>query len=267
MLLKDSRHGSEAGHEQHMRDNETPCPPCREAKLRASRRRSKRKQQGHRYTVPTGDLTRRLEDWRAAGATYGEIADHLGIVESRVWEIINDAPERIYTRTAVAIVSADGMPVTTVGVTRRIQALTWMGYSANRIADAAGCHLDTIRDARHEPRTFLARKVRDGVARAYEELHMHAATATTQQERAGVTRSANMARRNGWAAPMAWECIDDQRETPMWGADGRRRNLLQGWRELEAAGESIELAAVRLGVTVGAIERAMFRAFKKGNAA
>lgn len=210
---------------------------------------------GYKYTVPVGNLTARLHDWRAAGATYGEISDHTGIEGSRIWELVNDAPDTVYTRTAKALHDATGTPVTSLGVTRRIQALMWAGYSANRIAVESGAHVDTIRDARDQPREFVARKVKAGVVAAYERLHLTTPTPLTQQERAGVTRARNLALRNGWASPMAWDVdtIDDLRAAP--AASFVPSDRATAVRELAAQGENATHIARRLDMTPRALER------------
>lgn len=255
MLPDDERHSTEAGYEQHVRDNEDPCDACYQAKILAGRRRSKRKQLGHKYTVPVGTLTRRLHDWRAAGATYGEISDHTGIEASRVWELVNEAPQRIYTRTANRLAVATGTPVTTVGVTRRIQALMWMGYSANRIAVEARLNVDTINDARDQPRVFVARKVKNAVVSVYDRIHMTPAVGETRQEKAGVTRAKNLARRNGWASPMAWdaESIDDVRVRPV--DSFLPPDRATAITDLAAQGENATHIARRLGLRRDSLEK------------
>lgn len=259
MSPDDARHGTEAGHEQHHRDGEDPCAACSRAKLIASRRRSKRRQMGYSYTIPADTARARLARWRDGGATYGEIADHTGIEESRVWEILNDPTGRIYTRTHNAIMRAKGWPVTALGITRRVQALCRLGYSMPTIAAACGVSHDTIADLRARTPVFVSRKVRAGVIAGYAELEMKTPAQEGDYQRRSVTRCRAHAERMGWPSPMAFDDIDDPNEQPQGVRTPARRDLLAEWHDLRDAGESIEQAAVRLGVTVGAIERAEFR--------
>lgn len=259
MNADDPRHGTEAGNEQHQRDGEESCAACYKAKLIASRRRNKRKQMGYTYTVPADTARARLTMWRQGGATYGEIADHTGVEESRVWEILNDPAGRIYTRTHNAIMRAKGWPVTALGVTRRVQALCRLGYSMPTIAAACGVSHDTIADLRTNVPVFVSRKVRAGVVAGFAELEMKTPGQAGDYQRRSVTRALGHAERMGWPPPMAFDDIDDPTEQPQGVRTPKRRDLLAEWHDLRDAGESIEQAAVRLGVTVGAIERAEFR--------
>jgi len=215
MHPNDFRHGTEAGHEQHRRDGEDPCQPCLDAKLKAARRRTKRKTQGHRYTLPAGAAWDRVQRWRDGGASLDDIASITGLEESVTSRIINGQRTMpIYARTFHAIMRAPaGMPLTSIGATRRIQALQRLGWSVERIAIEAGVHRDTILDGR-QPRVFVARRVRVSIDGAYRRLHMVIPTGETKQHRAGITRARNHAERMGWLPPLAWTDIDDALEHP-----------------------------------------------------
>ena len=72
-----------------------------------------------------------------------------------------------------------------------------------------------------------------------------------------------IARGRGWLSPLAWDNIDDPNERPTATRDHshyRAAELLSEWDHLRRSGESIEQAARQLGVTVGAIEKAIERA-------
>lgn len=267
--LDDHRHGTEAGHEQHMRDGETSCDACIDGKNRASRRRTKRKAMGYRYTLPLGEAHAVVARWRAAGASLDDIAEHTNLHQSQVWRVIHGTPaDVVYTRTWLAIMDVSATsPVTPAGVTRRIQALTWMGYTVQAIADAAGCHHDSVVDARDEPRLFQARKVRDGIVAAYNQLHMVTPTGHTKQYRAGITRAKNRAIREGWLPPLAWADIDlgtvaeTQRVSRLtWFDEVRVVRIIEGDGSLAAGASRPErLEVIRrwraLGRSDGALER------------
>ncbi|MCD4535669.1 hypothetical protein LRP67_16370 [Nocardioides sp. cx-169] len=270
MSPEDSRHGTEAGHEQHVRDGEDPCAACHHAKIIAGRRRTKRKTMGYVYQRPLGPLFAVLRNLIDKGVTSREIEAATGLVESQVWRAINGGPETVvYTRTwhKIATIDLDKI-VTPIGITRRIRALRWQGYSTDAIARRAGCHVDTVRDAQEDVRMFIASKVRDGIVAAYEEMSFEPPRPRGQQEKAGVTRSRNTALRRGWHSPMAWDRIDLDDE-PGSGASEhvyQAAELVAEWDHLRKSGESIEQAARQLGVTVGAIEKAIERT-SKGSAA
>lgn len=260
MRADDDRHGSEAGYEQHVRDGDgkRSCPACYEAKLVSSRRRSKRKAMGYRYTVPSDRARVRVQTWRDGGATWGDISDHTGIESGRLWEIHHDGAPAIYARTAYAILSAGDWPVTALGIRRRVQALTRLGWTTPNVAAACNVHHDTIIDIRRRQPEFIARKVRDGIVAGYLALCDTLPQPTTQQERAGVTRARNYAERNGWAPPIAWDDIDDPNEQPgtikrSVGRPPRKEDALQDFEWLTSQGVSDEHAAARVGVKLATI--------------
>lgn len=270
MNANDPRHGTEAGHEQHVRDNETPCEACREAKLRAARRRSKRKTMGYVYSLPVGpDNYQALTQAREQGARLSDIADWTGLALSQVHRIIHGGPEQVVMARTWQKINRMTMrqPVTTIGVTRRIQALMWLGYSPVRIAEAAGCHRDTIRDARDEPPQFLTIAVRNGIAAAYNRLSMTPADGDTKQLKAGVARTRNRAIRCNYLPPLAWTNIDDPNDVPdpkhwkpvrAWHGP----ELLKEWAHLTGLGVGEDQAAKQLGITLESVEKAHERAAK-----
>lgn len=215
MRPDDPRHGTEAGYMQHYRDSERPCDDCSKAKMLAARRRNKRKTMGHRYQLPAGKAWERLLYWRDGGASLNDIERHAGIEESVAVRITDNGPEQlIYARTFLAIMQAPAkMPLTTIGATRRIRALMWLGYSANVIAEHSGIHHETIADAR-QPRVFVALRVREAIAETYERLHMRLPSTEERYQKASVSRTRNYARKHGWLPPLAWDDIDDGNEHP-----------------------------------------------------
>jgi hypothetical protein len=261
MSPTDRRHGTEAGHEQHRRDNEPPCDPCRRADVLASRRRSKRKAMGYVYTVDSAPAVNRLRMWRQGGASGNDISRHVGLSDSRAWELLNDPPLVIYKRTADAILTTEGWPVTPLGITRRVRALSRLGYSAQKIAEAAGVHLDTVIDARRTVREFVALKVRDGILEAYERLSGTIPASNGERDRAGITRTRNHAARAGWLPPLAWDDVDNPHEQPDAGwteyskQHGRpRANTIEDFDWLVSQGSSAEQAAAQIGVSLRTVE-------------
>ena len=254
MRPDDPRHGHEAGHEQHLRDGEPPCAPCLDAKLKAARRRRKRKQQGHLYTMPAGRAYDRIVRWQQGGASYDDMVAHTGLEESVVSRILRGGPETtIYPRTFLAIMQAPTkMPLTTIGAIRRVQALQRLGWPIGKIAEASGVHHDTILHARHG-RVFVARKCREGIARGYEALSMTIPTGETQQHRAGITRARNAATRAGWLPPLAWDDIDDALEQPT-GWQYRSPDRAEAIRDFDDQGVNATEAARRLHVSREGLE-------------
>ncbi len=188
---------------------------------------------------------------------------------SQVWTYLKNGPEYVvYERNYQLIMAArPGRFLTTVGITRRIQALIWMGYSAPVIAAEAGLHHESIRDSRDEPADWLTVRVRAAVADAYDRLSMRQPTAANDRYQAGISRSRNMARRKGWSSPLTWDdqTIDDPRATPEgiyakpadpteWQAEHTARRAADLEHAVEH-GRTLEQAADDLKITVKAIEK------------
>lgn len=223
MDTRDPRHGTEAGYEQHVRDNETPCDNCTHGKIIAKRRYSKRRVMGHVYTRLIGDeLHGRIVSMLDSGLRQSDIAARAGVSTSLVGRVVRDGPtQKVYTRTWKALDEATSVQsVTPIGITRRIRALQRMGYSFPLIADAAGVHKDTVLDAANTTRVFMANRVTQAIAEAYERLHMTPPDTSDKAARRSATRVRNAAARRGWAAPLAWDNdIDDPAARPECGRD------------------------------------------------
>lgn len=222
MSPNDPRHGTEAGNEQHHRDGERPCPDCREAKRRAARRRYKRKTMGYEPMVPSGRVVARLRAWRAGGASLSDIGAHTGVHEGRLSELLNNPPPKVYARTAARVLCADGWPITSMTLTRRVRALTRRGWSIARIAEVAGVSEDTIADARRDTREFLTAHVRAGILTAYDQLAAVSPPEDSSRDKAAATRCRRYAEEQGWAPPSFWDDIDDPTEVPDPGWTPRR---------------------------------------------
>lgn len=134
--------------------------------------------------------------------------------------------------------------VDSTGTRRRVQALAWMGWPCAEVARRAGTTrqaLATLMLPHRRPSFALALRV----AAVYEELCM----------RPGPSKvAAGKARGLGFAPPLAWDSdtIDDPDAEPDVGEEsGRAAALAEDASELVRSGESVELVAVRLGVSVG----------------
>lgn len=217
MLPDDPRHGSEAGHEQHLRDGEDPCGPCIEGDLKASRRRTKLKTMGARFLVPLGGLYDEIQALRRQGAVVDDIAEWAGISDSQVWRALNNGPEgKVYARTYQALLNMHPGPILTpIGAQRRVRGLMWLGYSPVRIAEDAGLHSDTVKNLSRRLPAQLHKNVKVSIAGTFDRLSMKPAPTDERYQRASATRTRNHARAQGWLPPLAWDNIDDPNEQPM----------------------------------------------------
>ena len=154
--------------------------------------------------------------------------------------------------------------VSNVGSIRRIQALQYLGWSVPKIAEHVGISDRHLYNLHRHPTIYTSTAA--AIAAAYERLAMQFPPETTTGERISAVRARNHARRNGWLPPLAWDDIDDIDEQPQIGRDRRvyrSAELAAEWDHLRRCGVSIDTAARQLGVSVGAIEKAVERAGKE----
>lgn len=154
----------------------------------------------------------------------------------------------------------DAPMVPSIGAVRRVQALQALGWTGPQIAEAAGLSLNSMRSMQYHAAETVRAATAKKIAAAFDAMCM------TRPEGHYANRARSMAARRGWAPPLAWDDIDDPNERPK-GIDGqrttwRRADLVAEWETLQAAGESIHSAASQLGVSVGAIEKAIERVRK-----
>jgi len=90
-------------------------------------------------------------------------------------------------------------------LTRRLQALAAMGWSAREIADRSGVSIFRIREVRFGSADSMYRSTAEPLLTLYEDL----------QDRVGGSESTRrLAQRNGWLPPAAWDNIDNPDEKP-----------------------------------------------------
>lgn len=153
----------------------------------------------------------------------------------------------------------DTLIVPSLGTIRRIRALQAIGWRLSDLDKAMG--YSGRSNAMHNltRQDFVRRDTAEKVAAAYDEMSM---TPGPSQ------RSRNLARKWGWLPPLAWDDIDNDSEPTTGPSEHiyRAPELVAEWDHLRRSGESIEQAARQLGVTVGAIEKALERVAKESAA-
>ena len=156
--------------------------------------------------------------------------------------------------------------VSSVGAVNRLRALTALGYSTARLAAEIGYTATNVKALLRGERSEITGDADARIRREYERLSMRLPVPADDHERGGITRARRRAQAEGWPPPLALDNPDDPNERPK-GVDGhrttwRRDDLAAEWDHLRAAGVSIHAAAQQLGVTVGAIEKAVERVWK-----
>lgn len=204
MSPDDPRHGTEAGYSAHKRASQKACRSCEDAKLRGDKRR---RVLGPKLQHVPADVLVILD--RYSDRT---LALRTGVSVCALQNMRRRGPKaRAYPAT-IARLRSIRVP-TDVGVVRRVQALTRLGWSAPQIADAAGVPYTTIVRLRdHADRQVVGRDdLRDGIATAYDALSMRVPPLSRW-----TSRLSGKAERAGWAPPLAWDedAIDDPAANP-----------------------------------------------------
>jgi len=155
--------------------------------------------------APSREHLRRLV---AAGAGIQAIARRYGLHRDSLYDILSGRRARVYTSTERVILAVTLREVAwggRVGLVRRVRALQAIGWPQRAIAAAAGVSLPTISYLAQDRLVGAWGRVDAGVRAAYERLHMTPGPSQASRD---------LARRRGWAPPLAWDDIDDPQEKP-----------------------------------------------------
>lgn len=150
----------------------------------------------------------------------------------------------------------DRLYIDATGTIRRIRALMALGWRYRDIDNLAGYQTSRASWAHNlvvQQRVHIDTAER--VARIYDELSM---------SRGPSNRLRNLAAKNGWAPPLAWDDIDDPAEQPKLGGNRDDQidrvivdRLLAGERVASSSAEKVE--AMRRWLATGGSERSLCR--------
>ena len=118
------------------------------------------------------------------------------------------AAQRMRKRNRYLAFVGEPATVPALGLVRRIQALEALGWPLTAVARESGVPEKTLRNPFHRGES-VTRATFDAVAAAYERMCM-----TVPPQTGYYKRAADRARRLGYAAPLAWDNIDDPDEQP-----------------------------------------------------
>lgn len=257
------------------------CIRCRAANADYAASLNRRHLYGQAVLVDPEPARQHLEQLRASGLGLRRIAALSGVSRSALAAIATGhrpdrAADRIRPETAAALLAvptaaplADGVAVDGTGIRRRLRALVACGWPQQRLAAQIGWTAGNFTKLITEDGAQVAPRTAAAVTALYERLWNTPPATDTPQQLAGVNRARARAARAGWVLPAAWDDdeIDNPDAVPASGnADARRKGLdLDEVAFLTGQGLGTHEIAHRFGVTVGAIERAQYRA--KGTAA
>ncbi len=189
-----------------------------------------------------------------------------------LYDGVNKRADRIRSEVADRILAVPVRPapvkptsvIDATGTRRRIQALVAMGWSLNALGPRLGFHPRRLTDFLHADRVLAstAARIADGY-RVAQTLDPEACGVPKRS----VSMSRNLAAREGWHGPMAWDNIDDPDCKP---ETSRRSRAKAGSKrviadvsrvaELTAAGRSAQQIADELGCHKRSVTRARRRA-------
>lgn len=99
------------------------------------------------------------------------------------------------------------------GTQRRIQALVALGWTYGKIGERLGISSGGV--YRMIVRYGVVRRdIAERAAAVYDEMSMTLPPTRTRQEKRDASYARTVARKHGWAPPLAWDNIDDPNEIP-----------------------------------------------------
>ncbi|MFC4333883.1 helix-turn-helix domain-containing protein [Salininema proteolyticum] len=255
------------------------CRPCRDASARYERDRVRQIAYGRwEPYVDAEPIRHHVNRLQASGLGWERIADLAGVSRSVVSTLLFGSPargreptQRIRPHSARRLLQvrpsvdhvADTALVDVTGTRRRLQALVAIGWSQARLAVRLDMHLSSlsrIMNVRHTVTASTARAVRS----LYDQLWSTPPPQVEWRDKIAASRSRNVAAARGWAPPMAWD--DDEIDDPSATAHGAAvrlrgaRNVPEDVAWLADNGESELAIASRLGISIEAVRKALYRA-------
>lgn len=177
-----------------------------------------------RSLVDAAPVREHIAALREAGNSIPDIQRLASVGAATLSRILYDSPQnpraqRIRHEVADRILAVEIAPPPTkphqlvdgLGTRRRLQALISMGWTLNALGPLLGFHPRRLTDLLHGDRVFVstARRIAEGyrVVQTWDP----AAHGVPQSSR---TMSRNLAAREGWYGPLAWDNIDDPDAKP-----------------------------------------------------
>lgn len=202
-------YGRYQGPRRHQRWQPCRCDLCRAAALRDEKTRQLRRLRGIPSHVNRQAVAAHLQTLLDAGWTRTGIAEAAKVSRKTVWNTLNSDLATVHTATAQALLAlkAANAPVfgTVLGATRRVRALSAMGWPLWWTAAQAGLSDTGLRDISSGRTKTINRTNFDAINRVYRTYAM----------RIGPSDSArDTARAKQWATAAAWNDIDDPNDKP-----------------------------------------------------
>lgn len=242
------------------------CDRCRKARSFYDRWR---RVPGNVDLVDVTPVREHVAVLRASGMGYRSIEAAAGVSRSTMNAVIGRpgrAAKRVRSATAERILAvrperATSSSIDGTGTRRRLQALVAIGWSHRALGDRMGMTAPNLGRVIHGYCDQVLVRTARQVAELYDDLSM-----TPGPD----PRSAARAAAAGWSPPLCWDddSIDDPAASPAERRSDRRRSRAEVIEDFldtrdHHLGE-IQVAADRLGVTPGSLERTLYRAKADG---
>lgn len=248
------------------------CTPCTLAYRHYSKRSAYRTATGT-HTYVDAERSRQHTQMLLDTLTVGQIQERSGVNRTAIRVLIGDWPgkpptKRVTRKTEAALlaVSPDRVGdekhglVDATGTVRRLRALTALGWNRKFLTARLGASSRTtwLLALHPEENPLVKVATRDAVRELYDELSMQPAPNGPT-----ATRIRSIARRHGWAPPLAWddETIDDPAATPDLGSRAVGVDFDE-FMFLLRTGETPESAAARCGSSMNTLQKQMDRAHR-----
>lgn len=234
------------------------------------------RERGITRLVATAPVEAHVRDLSARGATARGIARAAGVSPQTVVRLLSGNHAKMQRTVAARILAVRLADVLARGETgdrhgfvpaegsrRRIRALLAAGWTHQHITAAmqqAATGLQRSAIVLHQRGELVEARTAKAVAAAYDALAMRPGPSAATRGRAA---------RAGYPPALAWDddTIDDPTAQPAdWRPQTGKRStasMVEDAAELAAAGERLEVAAARLGVAAGTLERALYRAGRR----
>lgn len=211
------------------------CQPCVEARAEYDRQRTRQKAYGRwdNYVDAT-PAREHVLSLMAQGMGLKRIVAVSDVSQGLLWKLVYGKKRPDGTRTpskrvrkdtvdrilAIRLDLAGGALVDGTGTRRRLQALVALGWSQSKLGRRLGILPTNMTPLVTGQRRFVVATA-DAVRDLYDELSMQLPPQDDHRDRIAASRARNLARRNGWLPPLAWDddLIDDPAHTPLLESD------------------------------------------------
>lgn len=244
------------------------CESCLAAVRRRWKQTAHERNNGRRQIIDAAGVRDHLVLLASTGMSWREVELRCGVSRVTLLRIVRGDLLHVHRDTAAAVLGVAPAPITeqavglvpSIGTRRRLQALMVVGWSQARLAELLDSTPSQVHRLLVEDRPCTA-STRSKVAGLYDQLWATTPPLVTAGDRRSVSRARRYAAEHGWQPAAAWDDdeIDDAAARPHIPRCGRRDLFVAEVSWLVEVGESLEVAAARLGVQPSSIYRTLYR--------